>query len=236
MNPFNQASNLTFSDWKTIDDELAGCRRCARLVAWRETVAREKKKAYRDQEYWGKPVPGFGDREGRVAVVGLAPGAHGSNRTGRMFTGDASGDFLYPALHRAGFASQPEAVSRGDGLTLYDLYIIAVCRCAPPDNKPERGEMEACRPFLEDELALMTRLQGIVCLGRIAFERVSLFYRALGASTADWNFEHAGFIQNGGGLPWVLNSYHPSRQNTQTGRLNVEMFNAVWTKARSLLG
>ncbi len=217
MNPFNQASNLTFSDWKTIDDELAGCRRCARLVAWRETVAREKKKAYRDQEYWGKPVPGFGDREGRVAVVGLAPGAHGSNRTGRMFTGDASGDFLYPALHRAGFASQPEAVSRGDGLTLYDLYIIAVCRCAPPDNKPERGEMEACRPFLEDELALMTRLQGIVCLGRIAFERGRPDLPCPGSSHGGWNFEHAGFIQNGGGLPWVLIHIIPAGRTHKPG-------------------
>ncbi len=145
--------------------------RCPRLVEWREKVALEKRRAYRDQVYWGRPVPGFGDLHARVFVVGLAPGAHGSNRTGRQFTGDASGDFLYPALYRAGFASQPTSVSRDDGLTLIDLYTAPVCRCAPPDNKPTLQEMANCQPYLEREFELI-QPKVLVALGRIAFERI----------------------------------------------------------------
>ena len=154
-----------------LNAEIITCRKCPRLVAWREEVARTKRKAYRDQEYWGKPVPGFGDPKARVLVVGLAPGAHGSNRTGRAFTGDASGGFLYPALHKAGFANQAEASSRNDGLRLKDLYITAVARCAPPDNKPSLEELNNCQPYLEREIEIL-KPKVIVCLGRIAFERI----------------------------------------------------------------
>ena len=157
-------------DWQSLEDDITSCRRCPRLVAWREEVARVKRRAYRDEEYWGKPVPGFGDRNARVLVIGLAPAAHGANRTGRMFTGDSSGDFLYAALHRAGFASQPTSRHRDDGLTLRDVFISAACRCAPPDNKPLPAEIAACRPFLEREIALLPDLRVVVALGRVAFD------------------------------------------------------------------
>lgn len=218
-----------------LNQTLLACRRCPRLVAWREQVAREKRKAYRDQEYWGKPVPGFGDLQARVFVVGLAPGAHGSNRTGRQFTGDASGNFLYPALHRAGFASQSDSVSRFDGLSLTDLYIASVCRCAPPDNKPNADEIANCQPYLEAELQLI-RPKVIVALGRIAFESV---LRIFSIRNSAWKFAHGAIFP----LPnsafcalhsSLLCSYHPSQQNTLTGRLTVQMFDEIWKKAREL--
>ena len=154
-----------------LNREVIGCRKCPRLVVWREQVAREKRRSYRNQEYWGKPVPGFGDPTAKVFVVGLAPGAHGSNRTGRQFTGDASGDFLYPALHRAGFASQPISQSREDGLALIDLYTAPVCRCAPPDNKPSPIEIANCLPYMERELKII-QPRILVALGRIAFDNI----------------------------------------------------------------
>ena len=154
-----------------LNTELLACHLCPRLVEWRERMAYEKRRAYRDRDYWGRPVPGFGDPQARVFVVGLAPGAHGSNRTGRQFTGDASGDFLYPALYRAGFASQPNSLFRDDGLVLTDLYTAPVCRCAPPDNKPTLQEMANCQPYLEKELELI-RPKVIVALGRVAFDRI----------------------------------------------------------------
>lgn len=215
---------------KSINTELASCRKCARLVEWREGVARTKRKAYKDQDYWGKPVPGFGDPEARVFVVGLAPGAHGSNRTGRQFTGDASGGFLYPALYRAGFASQPESAHQNDGLTLTDMYIAAVCRCAPPDNKPLPEEMKNCQPYLERELRLI-QPKVIVALGRIAFESVLRIY-SLRAS--DMIFGHGITAQLPSGI-WLICSYHPSQQNTQTGKLTAPMFDDIWQKARDLL-
>jgi uracil-DNA glycosylase family 4 len=214
---------------------VTACRLCPRLVAWREEVARTRRRAYRDQEYWGKPVPAFGDPAARLLVVGLAPGAHGSNRTGRMFTGDASGDFLYPALHRAGFASQPHSTA-GDALRLDDLLISAACRCAPPDNKPLPAEINACRPYLEAEIEMLApRLQGFVALGRIAFDWLLDWYRAQGAPTAGLEFAHAARYTVRPDLPWLLASYHPSRQNTQTGRLTEAMFDQVWQAARSAL-
>lgn len=215
---------------QTLNEEIVACRACPRLVAWREEVARVKRKAYRDHDYWGKPVPGFGDPQARVLVVGLAPGAHGSNRTGRQFTGDASGDFLFPALHRAGFASQPQAESRSDGLTLKDMYITASGRCAPPDNKPTPEELNTCQPFLERELALL-RPRVIVCLGRIAFERILKIYSVRASA---WKFAHGAVFQLAHGTQ-VLCSYHPSQQNTSTGKLTAAMFDAIWRKARELL-
>jgi uracil-DNA glycosylase family 4 len=199
-------------------------------VEWRERVAHEKRRAHRDWEYWGKPVPGFGDHHACVFVVGLAPGAHGSNRTGRQFTGDASGDFLYPALYRAGFASQPNSVSRDDGLVLTDLYTAPICRCVPPDNKPKPQEMKNCQPYMELELDLI-QPKVIVVLGRIAFESI---LRILSIRDPSIAFAHnAAYIIPGD--RWLVCSYHPSRQNTQTGRLTIEMFDHVWKTARGLL-
>jgi uracil-DNA glycosylase len=216
--------------------QVIACRLCPRLVAWREEVARTRRRAYRDQEYWGKPVPGFGDPAASLLVVGLAPGAHGSNRTGRMFTGDASGDFLYPALYRAGFASQPNSDGPQDDLRLSDLFISAACRCAPPDNKPLPAEIAACRPFLDAEIEILSpQLRGFVALGRIAFDWLLDWYRRQGASTAGIEFAHAARYTLRPDLPWLLASYHPSRQNTQTGRLTVEMFDQVWETARLAL-
>jgi uracil-DNA glycosylase family 4 len=226
-----------------LNKELLDCRRCPRLVEWREKVALEKRRAYRDQVYWGRPVPGFGDPHGRVFVIGLAPGAHGSNRTGRQFTGDASGDFLYPALYRAGFASQPASISREDGLTLSDLYTAPVCRCAPPDNKPTQQEMANCQPYLERELEII-QPKVIVALGRIAFDAVLRICRPVSTEkeTASISFSHGAVYRFQTPAScihpfsfWLVCSYHPSRQNTQTGRLTMAMFDQVWKTVRELL-
>jgi uracil-DNA glycosylase family 4 len=204
-------------------------------VSWREEVASTRRRAYKDQEYWGKPVPGFGDRKASILVVGLAPGAHGSNRTGRMFTGDASGEFLYAALYRTGFASQPISTSRNDGLLLKDVFISAVCRCVPPDNKPERIEIDKCQPFLLNEMSLLENIEGVVALGRVAFDRLIPIYKMKWGVTPAVEFSHAAFYPKHNQAPWLLASYHPSRQNTQTGRLTREMFDRVWQLARKML-
>ncbi len=213
-----------------LNSEIISCRKCPRLVEWREEVARVKRKAYLDREYWGKPVPGFGDPKARVLVVGLAPGAHGSNRTGRQFTGDASGGFLFPALHRALFANQAQAESRGDGLLLKDMYITASGRCAPPDNKPSPEELNNCQPYLERELEIL-HPKVIVCLGRIAFERILKIYSI---RSSVYKFGHGASYQLENGT-WLLCSYHPSQQNTSTGKLTIPMFDQIWKKAKSLL-
>ena len=220
--------------WEAHERAVVACRRCPRLVAWREQAAREKRRAYREWDYWGRPVPGFGDHAARVLAVGLAPGAHGSNRTGRMFTGDASGDFLYPALHRAGFATQPGSTSREDGLALTDLFITALCRCVPPANKPTPREIANCRPFLATELGLSPRVRVIVALGRLAFEEVWRIYPHKGNALKRFAFAHGAHARIGEGLPWLIASYHPSRQNTNTGRLTARMFDHIWTLARKL--
>jgi len=218
------------SELEKLKQEIIVCRKCPRLVEWREEVARIKRKAYQDQEYWGKPVPGFGDPKARVLVVGLAPGAHGSNRTGRNFTGDASGGFLYPALYRAGFANQAVAVSRGDGLILTDMYITSTGRCAPPGNKPSPEELNNCQPYLEREIEIL-KPKVIVCLGRIAFDRVLKIYSA---RNSVWKFGHGATYQLENS-DWLLCSYHPSQQNTLTGKLTVKMFDDIWKKAKSLI-
>jgi len=222
--------SLTFDG---LEGEITSCRACPRLVAWRESVALRKRKAHAEWDYWGKPVPGFGDPRARVLVVGLAPGAHGSNRTGRQFTGDASGDFLFAALHEAGFASRPRATSRDDGLRLHDMYITAAARCAPPGNKPSSLELTNCRPFLERELELIAP-RVIVCLGRVAFEQVTRVYRAELASRTPMRFGHGAAIRLDVDR-WILCSYHPSQQNTLTGRLTRAMFRSIWKKAQALL-
>jgi len=226
----NPVYNQSMTELEKLNSEIIVCQKCPRLVAWREEVARVKRRAYKDQEYWGKPVPGFGDPNARVLIVGLAPGAHGSNRTGRAFTGDASGGFLYPALYRAGFADQPTAVSRSDGLTLKDLYIAAAARCVPPDNKPTLEELNNCQPYLEREIQIL-KPKVIVCLGRIAFERILRMYSVRNPS---FKFAHGATYQLMTGH-WLLCSYHPSQQNTLTGKLTVKMFDDIWVKAKELL-
>ena len=216
--------------FQVLNEEITACRRCTRLVAWREKVAGEKRRAFQAWDYWGKPVPGFGDLRARVLVVGLAPGAHGSNRTGRMFTGDASGDFLFPALYRTGFASQPSSHDRQDGLRLKDLYITAVCRCAPPENKPTLEEAANCRPFLLQEIEVLDP-KVFVALGRIAFDNL---VRILSVQDDHPIFAH-GVCYRIAGNKTLVCSYHPSRQNTQTGRLTVAMFDRVWGIVNELL-
>jgi uracil-DNA glycosylase family 4 len=220
---------------EALDSEIIDCRLCPRLVAWREQIARDRRRSYRDWEYWGKPVPGFGDSHATVLVVGLAPGAHGANRTGRMFTGDGSGEFLYRALYRAGFANQPTSSYPGDGLALMGLFISAVCRCAPPGNKPAPDEIQNCLPYLQREIDLMENLTGIVALGKIAFDNTLRLYRAQGYVIPQFGFSHGAFYRLGVNLPWMMASYHPSRQNTQTGRLTEAMFDEIWEKVKALL-
>jgi uracil-DNA glycosylase family 4 len=231
------ASPLTLPEesWKQLDSEISSCRLCPRLVEWREKVAHVKRRAFLSEDYWGRGVPGFGDHQARLLVVGLAPGAHGSNRTGRMFTGDASGDFLYLALHRAGFASRPRSTSLEDGLELIDVFITAVNRCAPPDNRPTPGEMKTCRPFMLREIELLKNLEGLVVLGRIAFDNILQIFSPADQGLEKPIFGHGAYYDLGVGKPWLLCSYHPSRQNTQTGRLTPEMFDAVWAAAREKL-
>jgi uracil-DNA glycosylase family 4 len=209
--------------------EIVACRACPRLVAWREEVAREKRAAYRDEEYWGRPVPGFGDPDARLVVVGLAPAAHGANRTGRMFTGDQSGHWLYRALHRAGYASQPESLRRGDGMVLTDAWITAPVRCAPPANKPTPLERETCRPFIERELELLVNAKVVVALGAFGYQVTA---GILGVRPRP-KFGHGVEVPVGDGRT-ILCSYHVSQQNTFTGTLTEEMLDAVFARARQL--
>ncbi len=219
-----------------IADELAACRRCPRLIAHCQHVASVKRRAYADWQYWGRPVPSFGDSGARLLIIGLAPGAHGANRTGRVFTGDRSGDLLYRVLHRTGFASQPQATSRDDGLELHRAYITAAVHCAPPGNKPAPGEIRACRGYLERELDLLTQVRVVVALGRTAFDVYLSILRDRGhiASPRAFLFAHGAEYALGADLPTLLASYHPSQQNTQTGRLTEDMFTAVFARAREL--
>lgn len=227
--------SLFLKSLEKLNTEIIACRKCLRLVEWREEVARTKRRAYQDHEYWGKPVPGFGDPQARVLVVGLAPGAHGSNRTGRQFTGDASGGFLYPALYRAGFANQAEVESRSDGLRLKDMYITASARCAPPGNKPNPDELNNCQPYLEQEIQIL-KPKIIVCLGRVAFDRI---LKVFSIRDASMKFAHGALYGLKTDSPitayWLLCSYHPSQQNTLTGKLTVKMFDAIWKKAKELI-
>ena len=220
-----------------INRSIIRCSRCPRLRAYCRRVARDKKREFRDWEYWGKPVPGFGDPDARLLVVGLAPAAHGANRTGRMFTGDSSGSWLYAALHRHGFANQPQSLSRDDGLTLNDCYITAAARCAPPGNKPSRIELDHCRPYLVAELRLLRHVRVVVTLGRIAHEswlKAAGWWERL-PPRARPPFVHGAETTLPDGSV-VIASYHPSRQNTNTGKLTRTMWNAVFRTARALLG
>jgi uracil-DNA glycosylase family 4 len=222
---------------KALNLQIAACDRCPRLREYCAEVARARRRAYADWEYWGKPVPSFGDERARVLALGLAPGAHGSNRTGRMFTGDGSGDFLFPVLHEAGFASQPASVSRQDGMKLTRLWISAVVRCAPPANKPNPEEQRNCALWLDREMSLLKNLRVVVCLGRIAFDGLLAHARRTGKLPARSRliFAHGAEYTLPGGLI-VIASYHPSLQNTNTGKLTRPMFLAVFKRARKLAG
>jgi uracil-DNA glycosylase len=215
--------------------ELVSCVRCPRLVSYRQQIAREKRRAYKEWDYWGKPVPGFGDANARVVIVGLAPGAHGSNRTGRPFTGDASGNFLYPVLHQTGFANQPNARHANDGLVLTDLYITAAVRCAPPDNKPSPSELANCAPYLERELSGLCRARVIVALGKIGFDAYLNYLKRLRKllSKKPYIFKHGASYEMPDGRI-LLASYHPSNQNTQTGKLTREMFLKIFEEAAQI--
>jgi len=215
--------------------EIVRCERCPRLRRWCREVARTKVKRFRDEEYWGRPVPGFGDSEARLLVVGLAPAAHGGNRTGRVFTGDRSGDFLFAALHRNGFASQPESVGRADGLSLRDCYIAPVARCAPPANKPTPAEVARCREYLAREWALLEDLRAVLALGRIAMDGFLAMLRETGRDLPrDLAFGHGAVHDLGGGVR-LFCSFHVSQQNTFTGRLTPRSFDAVLRRVRAHL-
>jgi uracil-DNA glycosylase family 4 len=218
-----------------IRDDVVVCRACPRLVEWRERVAREKVARFADQEYWGKPVPGWGDAEAAVLVLGLAPAAHGGNRTGRIFTGDRSGDFLFASLHRTGFANQPTSVSRDDGLRLRDAYIAAVNRCAPPANRPTPEERDTCLPYLEREIAVLPHLRVIVALGAFAWDGALRALASLGHVVKPRpRFGHLAEAAVG---PYVLlGCFHPSQQNTFTGKLTPAMLDEVFDRARELSG
>jgi len=223
------------SPLEALNARIAACELCPRLREYGAEVARNRRRAYLGCEYWGRPVPSFGDEQARVMVLGLAPGAHGSNRTGRMFTGDGSGDFLFPTLYEAGFASQPKAVSRNDGMKLTGLWIGAVVRCAPPANKPTPEELRTCAPWLAEELRLLTELRVVVCLGKIAFDGLLAHAKQSGqlASRSGFVFAHGAEFTLPGGLK-VIASYHPSLQNTNTGKLTRPMFLAIFNRAREM--
>jgi uracil-DNA glycosylase len=222
---------------EALNARIIACDRCSRLRAHCIEVARVRRRAYSQWEYWGRPVPSFGDSQARVLALGLAPGAHGSNRTGRPFTGDGSGDFLYPVLHEAGFASQPNSTSRDDGMKLKDLWITAVARCAPPGNKPSTEELRNCASWLDEELALLRNLRVVVCLGRIAFDGLLAHAQRTGeiSSRSGYIFAHAAEYALPNGLHFIA-SFHPSLQNTNTGRLTRPMFLKVFKRARQLAG
>ncbi len=226
----------TVDPWHQLHQSIIHCRKCPRLVAWREAVAQRKTRRFADWDYWGKPVPGFGDPQARLWIIGLAPAAHGGNRTGRIFTGDRSGDWLFRALFKAGFASQPHSLSRDDGMELRDCYISAVVRCAPPDNKPLREEVLNCRPYLQQEFQLLHHLRVIVVLGQFAFINTlqTLEAAGLGPFKPRPKFAHGLEVSLQAHLTLIA-SYHPSQQNTFTGKLTEPMLDAIFSRVKTLL-
>jgi uracil-DNA glycosylase len=225
-----------FAQLRVLNEEIVACCKCSRLVKYREKVAREKRRAYREWEYWGKPIPGFGDAQAQLLILGLAPAAHGGNRTGRMFTGDRSGDFLYAALHKSGFANQPTSEHLNDGLQLYGTYITATCRCAPPDNKPLPREIANCRGYIERELEIL-KPKAILALGKIAWDGYLeiLKQRGVISSRALYKFAHGAEADVAAGTPRLFGVYHPSQQNTQTGRVTPGMYAKVLRRVRQFL-
>ncbi len=228
-------TNTTADALQPLNEDVVTCRLCPRLVDWREEVARTKRRAYLDWDYWGKPVPGFGDANARFLIVGLAPGAHGANRTGRMFTGDKSGDFLFAGLHRAGFANQPTSSGLSDGLALNDCYITAAARCVPPQNRLVAEELHNCRPFLVRELEALPTVRAIMPLGGVAFDAMLRAFRDMGHEIPLHKFAHGVLVDLPDGLPPLLPSYHVSLQNTNTGRLTPGMFDEVLNRVKRLI-
>jgi len=224
------------STLSVLNNEIIHCTKCPRLVEYREQIGREKRRAYREHDYWARPVPGFGDPKARVLILGLAPGAHGSNRTGRPFTGDRSGEFMYPILYRVGFASQPNATDRKDGLKLIGCYITAAVRCAPPDNKPLPSELANCAPYLDRELAILKDVKIVVALGKIAFDAYLNYVKrnSVISSRAGYVFGHGAAYAMPDGMT-LLASYHPSNQNTATGKLTPTMFEEVFRTAKRMI-
>ncbi|PWK13042.1 uracil-DNA glycosylase [Tumebacillus permanentifrigoris] len=216
--------------------DITACTSCPRLIAWCEDVAAKRKKQYRDFKYWGRPVPGFGDPEAELIIIGLAPGAHGANRTGRVFTGDESGVWLYDALHRYGFANQPTSENLADGLTLTGAYINNIVRCVPPDNKPSAEEIQTCRPHLVHELQLLSRKKVVLALGQLAFKQYLTLLKEQGIPVKGLTFAHGAHYDFGPEHPKLLVSYHPSQQNTRTGVLTREMWYRVFETCQGLLG
>lgn len=225
-----------FRSLHTLEQKITQCEKCPRLREHCLDVARLKRRAYMDWTYWGKPVPGFGDPQARLFVLGLAPGAHGANRTGRVFTGDRSGDWLYRAMFETGFANQPTSAHRDDGLILHDAWVSASVRCAPPDNKPLPEEVERCRPWLDNELALMKQIRVVVALGRLAFDNWLWIQRSRGviSSRSPFVFQHDGEYRMDN-APVLISSYHPSQQNTSTGKLTAPMLRAVFERAKAVI-
>jgi uracil-DNA glycosylase len=224
------------AELKVVAEEVCECRKCPRLVKYREKVAKEKRRAFREWTYWGRGVPGFGDPRARLFILGLAPAAHGANRTGRVFTGDRSGDFLYRALHKAGFANQPTSLHRDDGLRLHNLYIAAAVRCAPPANKPLPSEIVHCRGYLERELEIL-RPRAVLALGKIGWDAYLEILKQRGeiASRAAYRFSHGAECTFADDLPRLFGVYHPSQQNTQTGRVTAPMYAAVLKRIKAFL-
>jgi uracil-DNA glycosylase family 4 len=224
------------NDVQQLRQTITVCRKCPRLVRWREQVASHPPRRHVGEEYWAKPLPGFGDPQARLLIVGLAPAAHGGNRTGRIFTGDRSGDWLYGALHAGGFANQPDSIHRNDGLELTDCYITAAVRCAPPDNKPSRVEFERCRPYLVQELELFKAVRVVIALGRIAFDSFLAAHQKNGGAVPKPRprFGHGTSVVLPNGVT-LIGSYHPSQQNTFTGKLTRPMFQAIFDRARAVL-
>jgi uracil-DNA glycosylase family 4 len=229
---------LSETQLEILQEKITACRLCPRLVKYREQIARTKRRAYLGWEYWGRPVPGFGDPDAGILIVGLAPAAHGANRTGRVFTGDRSGDFLYKALYEEGFASQPHSVSRDDGLTLSNVYVTAAVRCAPPANKPTPREILTCRRYIQRELELLANVKVVIALGKLAFDDYLAILKGRGLieRRSAFVFGHNAEHRTGPGQPVLISSYHPSQQNTQTGKLTAKMFREVFANAKKILG
>lgn len=235
LTPSRPMEKGRLSAWELTQVRICSCQKCPRLVNWHQQIDTVRSAVNSSHSFWNKPVPGFGDPFARLLVIGLSPTVNGSNRTGRLFTGDSAGEFLFSAMHRAGFANQPHSVSFADQIEVSDVYITSICRCVAPKNRPFLSEIDTCQPFLEAETHLLDQLKGVIVLGRFAFDRLLVVYRAWGMDIPPLKFKHGALFYPDPSLPWILCSYHPSRQNTQTGRLKETTFDAIWQRARQLL-
>ena len=235
LTPTQPIDNQRLSAWELNQVRICSCEKCPRLVNWRTQSQKNQLGVLGSQPVWNRPVPGFGDPFARLLVLGLSPTLNGSNRTGRLFTGDGAGEFLFSAMHRAGFSNQPHSISFADQIEVSDVYITSICRCAAPKNRPYLSEVDSCQIFLETEIRLLDRLEGVIALGHSAFDRILTIYRVWGTEIPDLKFQHGAMFFPSPNLPWILCSYHPSSQNTQTGRLIQKSFDDIWAKARLFL-